>query len=213
MYLRSGRFLGVDFEPEDNLSHMNYESSHFSVLSLRHNNSDGSSSHYSSASVQGPERSEETSSDDTLSQLDNMDHQGKARVNIVPNSTTVEEQTHSPTSSAAARLYQGFTNMIGRFGFQELEYAGRPIEQHNLPPIAIQPPTLEPMSREPITMEERGEYTLGGSNLRRPLVRFEEYQAGPSQGFPRNILVSFKNKNHLQGFPIYLKTQETDWSN
>ena len=83
--------------------------------------------------------------------------------------------------------------MMGRVRFQELEYEGGPIRQDNLPPIATQPLTSEPMSREPIIMEERGEYTLGGSNLRRPLVRFEEYQAEPSQWFPRNIPLSFKN--------------------
>ena len=40
MYLRSRRILGVGFEPKDNLSHTNYESSHFSVPSFRQNNSE-----------------------------------------------------------------------------------------------------------------------------------------------------------------------------
>ena len=47
--------------------------------------------------IEGLEQFEETSSEDILSQTNNMDRQDEARVNIVPNSTIVEEQTHSPT--------------------------------------------------------------------------------------------------------------------
>ena len=95
----------------------------------------------------------------------------------------MEEQIHSSTSLLVARLYQDFTNMMGRFGFQVQEYVGGPNVHNNLPPIATQPPTLEPMNRDPITIEERGEYTLGGSNVRRPSRRFEEYQVRPSHGY------------------------------
>ena len=65
MYLRLGRVLGVYFDPEDNLSHTNYESSHFSAPSSRKNRSDGSRPNYNLASVQGLEQSKETSSKDT----------------------------------------------------------------------------------------------------------------------------------------------------
>ena len=109
MHLRSGCILGLEIALEDSVSNIDLEvilgSSLGSSLTARERSSLNNTS-----SVLGPLFEYESSTDETMSMEDNMTNQNDIQVSIAPNSGT-----QSPTQSTSNRIYEGITNLFGRF--------------------------------------------------------------------------------------------------
>ena len=116
MYLRYGKVLGTNLELQDSASNTNHQSSHFSIP--RFANLKTKEYNYSSSLVQGPNFPKYSSTKDPLSLDSIMENIPEDVImTIAQNFTSAKEQSHSPTSSIATRLYYGFTKIMGRFGF------------------------------------------------------------------------------------------------
>lgn len=142
VHLRFGNILGTNVGPSKGASNNKLSSYLPSFASIR-----SGVSIVSSSSVLGPRQEDNSSSNDSMSLDYNMDNTPKIRVSIAPNSTSVEGQL--PTPSTTNRIYTGFSNIIGRLGLTDPLELINPLASQTIAvtmlPTFTQPPIIEPM--------------------------------------------------------------------